>query len=81
MCLSVCPSVCLSACLPYLLACLSVCSSVPARLPAIPPITYKVNAVSEGLHAVSWLCGLLGRVAIFTPHHVSFLQADESCCT
>ena len=76
----VCLSIPLSVRLPALPACLSVCLTVPAHLPATPSIMYKVNAVSEQLHAVSWLCGLLGRLVIFTSHHVSFLQADESCC-
>lgn len=69
--LSVCLSICLSA---YLLACL------PACLFATHSIMCKISAAFEGLHALSWLCDLLGRLAIFSPYHVSLLQADESCC-
>jgi len=72
--------VCLPTCLPVCLP-----ARLPARLPACLPaclqhLQSSINAVSESLHAVSWLCGLLGPLVIFTPHHVSFLQADESCC-
>ncbi len=32
---------------------------------------YKVNAVSEGLHAISWRRGVLGQLVMFSPNHVS----------
>ena len=80
----VCLSICLSVSLPALPVCLSARLCLPACLPYLQSCIKSMQPrgleSSEGLHAVSWRCALLGRLVSFIPHHVSFLQADESCC-
>ena len=38
---------------------------------------YQVTAVSEGLHAISWRRGVLGRLVMFSPNHVSLSSCRQ----